>query len=197
MKTSSKNNPPGFRRDVLPLHIEPFQSEAMTSSRFGFECKWPNPFIIYTRSKLWDKALLISANIERENETQVARYELYEGGMSFIHPIRKLQTDASHAGIILGRAMSQDLVVPVASISNAHVAFIPPQKKNNKWMVMDLGSRNSTWLGEVQLPVREPKAIKDDNYLRLGGNLIAWFFSTGRMWELLRDPIALRRYTEI
>lgn len=189
-------NPPGYRRDVLPQHIEPFQAAAQAEARPDFERAWPHPFLVYTRSKLWDKAFLV-ADVTEGSETQVARFELYEGGMSFLHPVRKLQSDARHPGIVLGRAKNQDLVVPVASVSSAHAAFIPPQPGSTSWTVTDLGSKNGTWLEEEQLPGREPRAIADGQYLRLGGNLLAWFFSPGRLWELLRSPPELRKYTEL
>jgi hypothetical protein len=195
--SSPTSTPLGFRRDVLPLHLEPLQDDAAKSLQTAFVQRWPHPFLVYTRSKLWDKALLLSAPGRDVGETQVVRYELYEGGLSFLHPIRKLQTDQRHPGIVLGRANVQDMVVPVASISNAHAAFIPPQPGNATWTVMDLGSRNGTWLNEDQLSQREPRPIKDNEYLRLGGNLLAWFLSPGRLWSALRNPAELRRYTEV
>ena len=191
-------NAPTIRRDVLPLHIEPLQGEARARTQADFERAHPHPFLVYTRSKLWDRTLLVALEeTEGTAETRVARYEMYEGGMSFVHPIKKAQTDPKHPGIVLGRAASQDLVVPVASVSSAHVAFIPPRPGSPAWMVSDLGSKNGTWLEEDPLPAREARAIGDGKYLRLGGNLIAWFFGSARLWELLKDPAALRRYTEV
>jgi hypothetical protein len=187
---------PNYRREVLPHHIEPYQAEATRQPQGEFEARYPYPFLIYTRSALWDRGLLLAAEARGGSDTQIVRYELYEGGMTFLHPIRKLQSDPRHPGIVLGRAMTQDMVVPIASISSAHAVFTPPQRSAAAWTVTDLGSKNGTWLEEDQLPAREPRAIHDGECLRLGGNLIAWFFSPGPLWGVLRRPGELRKYTE-
>jgi hypothetical protein len=191
-------NPPTFRRDVLPLHIEPIQRDAVAKLCADFERAYPTPYLLYTRSKLWDRSLLLlPADGAMGGGTQVVRYEMYEGGMSFLHPIRKIQTDPGYPGVVLGRAKNQDMVVPVPSISSAHVAFLPPLAAGGSWSVTDLGSKNGTWLNEEQLVLNEPRPIRDGQYLRLGGNLIGWFFEAGRLWELLRSPAELRKYTEV
>jgi hypothetical protein len=188
-------NTPTFRRDVLPLHIEPIQKDAVAKARADFERAYPMPFLLYTRSKLWDRSLLLLPSDPGMGGTQVVRYEMYEGGMSFLHPIKKMQTDTGHPGVVLGRAKNQDMVVPVPSISSAHVAFIP--QGAGAWTVTDLGSKNGTWLNEEQLVQNEPRPLRDGQYLRLGGNLIGWYFGAGRLWELLRSPAELRKYTEV
>lgn len=189
--------PPTFRRDVLPLHIEPIQRDAVAKACAEFERAYPTPFLLYTRSKLWDRSLLLLPVDGAMGATQVVRYEMYEGGMSFLHPIKKIQTDPGHPGVVLGRAKNQDMVVPVPSISSAHVAFIPPQVPGGTWSVTDLGSKNGTWLNEMQLTLNEPQPIRDGQYLRLGGNLIGWYFGATRLWELLRNAGELRKYTEV
>lgn len=189
--------PPGYRRDVLPLHLEPLQAEARAASRAEFDRLHPQPFLVYTRSHLWDRTLLVPADSTSGVDTGVARYELYEGGMTFVHPIAKRQTDPRRAEIVLGRGARGDLVVPVRSVSSAHVAFIPPAPGATSWAVSDLGSKNGTWLGEDRLEPHEARPIAEGQYLRLGGNLMAWFFGPARLWEILRAPAELRRYTEV
>ena len=190
-------NPPKFRRDVLPLHIEPIQKDALALACADFERAYPTPYLLYTRSRLWDRSLLLLPADTLMGTTQVVRYELYEGGMSFLHAVKKTQTDAGHPGVILGRGRGQDMVVPVPSISSAHLSFMPPQAPGAPWTVSDLDSRNGTWLNEDQLPANDPRPIRDGEYLRLGGNLIAWYFGNARLWELLRNPGELRKYTEV
>jgi hypothetical protein len=187
-----------FRRDVLPLHIEPFQQEALRLAQPDFATAYPMPFLIYQRSQLWDRKLLFAPVAKASTETIVANYDdLYAGGMTFLHPIRKLQTDASVPGIVLGRGRAQDMVVPVNSVSSAHLTFLPPAAAGEPWRVKDLGSKNGTWVGEEQLFANTPRPLRSGVYLRLGGTLIGWYLEPVFLWEALRNPAELRRYTEI
>ena len=39
--------------------------------------------------------------------------------------------------------------------------------------------------------------LDDGLYLRLGGNLIAWFLYPGRLWKLLHDDDDLAKLTDL
>jgi hypothetical protein len=187
-----------FRRDVLPMHIEPFQQEAQRLAQADFAAAYPMPFLIYQRSQLWDRKLLFATVAKASTDTVVANYDdLYAGGMTFLHPIRKLQTPPADPSIVLGRGRSQDMVVPVSSVSSAHLAFVPPATAGEPWKVKDLGSKNGTWVGEEQLFANAPRPLRNGVYLRLGGTLIGWYLEPAHLWQVLRNPVELRRYTEI
>jgi hypothetical protein len=189
-----------FRREALPHDIDPYQKEAGSVSMQEFEKKRPYPFLLYARSKLWDPSLLMARKSPGApgEETQLVSYELVQGGMTFLSAIRKRQSDPKDPKILLGRAVENDVVVPVASVSSVHLTFLAPQSGPNPvWTVTDLGSRNGTWLNEAKLGGNAPHPIRDGEYLRLGGNLIAWFLYPGRLWHLLKNPAEMKKLTDL
>src|SRR5688572_2334304 len=118
----------GFRKDALPHDIEAYKKEAAKLSMPQFEQQRPYPFLLYARSTLWDPTLVASraASAGTGDETRLVDYNIGAGGMTFISPIRKVQSDARIAGILLGRStQGNDMVVPIASVSTRHARFLP------------------------------------------------------------------------
>lgn len=168
----------------------------------AFEQAHPYPFLLYARSKLWDPKLVITAPLPGGgggDETRLVDYNVGTGGMTFLSPIRKVQSDPRLAGILLGRGThGNDVVVPVSSVSTKHARFLAPgASANNAWNIVDLDSRNGTFLGEDRLQPQVPAQLDDGVYLRLGGNLIAWFLYPGRLWQLLHDPAEMGKLTDL
>ena len=191
-----------FLKKSQTQKVEVYLHEATTESMEVFAQRKPIPFLLYARSQLWDRTLIKSRSTEEITDesgaTRMVKYEYHEGGMTFLHPIKKRQTDTSTPGIVLGRSANQDLVVPVGSVSSAHLTFTPPQAGGVPlWTVTDGGSRNGTWLNEEKLQPYEAKPINDGEYVRLGGNLIGWFLYPQRLWFLLNNPVELKKLTDL
>jgi len=186
-----------FKREALPQDIEPYRKEANSVSQDVFERRLPFPFLLYGRSKLWDPKLLAARS--GGTETRMVKYEFYEGGMTFLHPVRKRQTDPNDPGVILGRSTRQDVIVPISSISSAHAVFRPPVVGTTPllWTITDLGSSNGTWVNEEKLEAQRTVPIQDGQSIRLGGNLIAWFLYPGRLWYLLKHPDDMKKLTDL
>jgi pSer/pThr/pTyr-binding forkhead associated (FHA) protein len=97
----------------------------------------------------------------------MVKYEFYEGGYTFLHPVRKRQTNPNEPGILLGRSTGNDLIVPVPSISNMHLCFLPPIPGSRPlWNVKDNGSSNGTWLNDR--PVKGDVPVKVNDRIVLG-----------------------------
>ena len=52
-------------------------------------------------------------------------------------------------------------------------------------------------MSEEQVTAQRPVELEDGCYLRLGGNLIAWFLYPGRLWQLLNKPEELGKLTDL
>lgn len=182
-----------FKKEALPLKIEPYEEAAKTMPVEQYEQQVPYPVLLFARSKLWDPLLLVARGQERvTNSTQMVSYDLAGGGRSFISPVTKRQTDPNDSGIWLGRDKTNDMVVPVSSVSSKHLIFRPPGETGT-WTVTDLDTKNGTWVGEVLAMPNEPTEIEDGDYLRLGGNLIAWFLQAARLHKVFNTPGELAR----
>jgi hypothetical protein len=189
-----------FKREALPHDLSGYEREALRMTMPEFEKARPFPFLLYARSNLWDPTLVLSRNAQDAGEqTRLVDYNVGSGGMTFLSPIRKVQSDPRVAGILLGRStVGNDVVVPVSSISTKHARFLPPGMGNPMaWQIVDLDSRNGTYLGEEQLKPQKAVSLDDGVYLRLGGNLIAWFLYPGRLWQLLHNKNELKKLTDL
>ncbi len=187
-----------FKKESLPHMIEPYQQAAQGSSLQEFVSQVPFPFLVYVRSKLWDPLLLLARQKGggTGSETAVVSYDIEAGGHSFISPVRKRQTDPNDPSIFLGRDTNNDLVVPVNSISARHCRFLAPTHAGATWQCIDLGTKNGTFLREQQMLPDQPYDLASGTYLRLGGNLMAWFLLPDRLWEVLRSPTQLKAMTD-
>jgi len=187
----------GFKRETLPQDIEAFRSDAGRLAQQAFAASLGCPALLYARSKLWDPLLIMAAKRDDNEGTQLVSYDIVAGGYTFLSPIRKRRTEPLDSSIYLGRAPDNDLVVPVATVSSRHAIFQPPPPGKKNWIVTDLNSRNGTFLNETQLDPQVPTEVADGEYLRLGGNLIAWFIHSDRLWSILRNPAELSRLTDL
>ncbi len=190
------SNASKLRLEALPQDLSGYEREANNLDMAAFEKQRPYPFLLYTRSNLWDRTLLIARG-GGADETRVVDYNLTEGGMIFVSPVRKIQSDPALAGITLGRSTHNDVVVPVSSVSSNHAKFFPPTDAAGKWTITDLGSRNGTFKKETQLHKNSAEPLDDGLYLRLGGNLIAWFLYPGHLWKLLNNKDDLSKLTDL
>lgn len=184
-----------FTRESLPQDLEAYAREARGVTQGVFAQKRPHPFLLFARTTLWDRTLLLAANKDAD-ETRVAEYDMMQGGRAFVSPIKK-RTATDPNAIILGRVAGTDLLLPVASISSRHAAFNPPASPGAPWTITDLGSSNGTYLGEQRLPDHKPTPLPDGEYLRLGGNLIAWFLHPSSLWQALTNPARLTELIEL
>jgi len=188
---------PGFKRETLPQDIEAFRADAARLEQKAFVAGLKGPCLLYARSKLWDPLLVMTAKETDAEGTKLVSYDIAAGGHTFLSPIRKHVTSPADPLIYLGRAPDNDVVVPIATVSSRHASFKPPAGGNGDWIVTDIDSRNGTFLNEERLESQVETKVPDGEYLRLGGNLIAWFVYPARLWTLLRNPAELAKLTDL
>jgi hypothetical protein len=187
-----------FRHESLPHDLDGYRQESSTMEMSVFEQRHPYPFLLYARSNLWDPELIALAMSGDGEETRMVDYNITAGGLVFISPIRKWHGGGDDESVFMGRSpQGNDVVVPVSSISTKHARFLPPSLgETSTWEIVDLDSRNGTFLGENRLSTQKPTTLDDGVYLRLGGNLLAWFLYPGRLWHIFQQPDELKRLTE-
>lgn len=76
---------------------------------------------------------------------------------------RAITFDATR--VVLGRAASADLVLPDASVSQRHASI---RTSGAEYAVVDEGSTNGTFVGEVRLTPHVPRPLRSGDRLRLG-----------------------------
>jgi hypothetical protein len=186
----------GYKRETLPQDLQAFKNDAAKLPLQTFAAGLACPCLLFVRSKLWDPLLLMASKQTQGESTKVVSYDMPLGGVSFLSPVRKRQTDPKDPQIYLGRAPDNDMVVPVATVSSRHASFLAPTA-GGVWTITDFGSRNGTFIGDVKVEPMAPTPVQDGEYLRLGGNLIAWFMYPERLYGLLRNPQELSRLIDV
>lgn len=190
---------------VLPYDVSSYQRVAATLSEAEFAQRMPFPFLLFARSTLWDPAFL-RERFDRSaapGATQVVRYDFpTEGGLALVSSVRRRPDrgadDSKAKGIVLGRSTTNDIVVPVASVSSMHCSFgLPTPASGNLWTVTDLESSNHTYVNDVKLASYAPTPIEDGSFMRPGGNLLCYFLYPERLYRLLRNPKELRQLIEV
>jgi hypothetical protein len=187
----------------LPQDIEPYQELARASTQADFAKRVGTAMLLFGKSVMWDPSLLKRRAIlgkELSRGTRVAKMDeitVTEDGISFLSPLRK-RAGTKDAGISLGRGTTNDIVVPIASVSNTHCAFnVPGSKDPTHWTITDLGSSNGTYANHVLLQAYQDFPVDDGQHIRLGKHVVVWFLSPGRLWTLLRDDRLLSEHTDV
>lgn len=103
-------------------------------------------------------------------------------GESLVLMLEKAAAHASTfpAGVTLGRADSNDLVIEDASVSRFH-AWIHHDEREGSWLVVDAESRTGTWVNGQKLVARQRRALADGDELRLGDAVLRFLLADSLM----------------
>lgn len=96
------------------------------------------------------------------------------GGDSKVYFLAKDADQPYQERIMLGRTPSNDVFLPVPTISRLQVCF---EKHGEDWHVKDLGSTNGTYAEGRQLENQETMALGNATEIGLGPHVRARFFS--------------------
>lgn len=102
-----------------------------------------------------------------------------------VHPEARVDTLSKSgrnaaAEVTAGRASSNDVVLPDASISKLHATF---HETASGWTVTDRDSTNGTFVNGVRVPPGEARAVSDGMRLRFGTAIVARFFLPESFWS--------------
>lgn len=184
----------------LPLNIDPYQELARTVPQTEFIKRVTTPMMLFARSEGWDPSLLRKRGRELSAVSTVvikkSEHITPENGMAFISPVRRRPTSTTD-GVVLGRSTSNDMVVPIASVSNVHCEFMAPKSPNDRWTIKDIGSSNGTFMNQTTLTPHTTYPLSDDQYIRLGKSVVAWFIAPAKLWEILRSDRTLSEHIDV
>jgi len=85
--------------------------------------------------------------------------------------------------ISVGRALNNDLVVMLSTMSKIHGYFMC---EGDAWSFIDHGSKNGTRINDQPLQPREKRALQSGDRIRLGLELHAVFFAPEKLYDFLR-----------
>jgi hypothetical protein len=99
-----------------------------------------------------------------------------------VHPVRKRPGNPYDDTIMLGRATTNDVVLPYTDLSKLH-AYVT-RAADGSWLLADAGSTNGTWIGDEQLAANTPAPLGERSALVLGENAFE-FLTAGALRALL------------
>lgn len=93
-----------------------------------------------------------------------------------LHVAQLVKTERNaDSRITIGRAATNDIVVPHPSVSKIHACFEPGPKGG--WLIRDLSSSYGTVLRNEKLPPEEPVPLRSKDPIELAGSVHATFYS--------------------
>lgn len=185
-------------KHAFPTDVEPLAEIAVTQGRSAFVERFAHPFLLFTRSRLWDATFLKARQLDSSFATRVVNNPNpnADGGLVLVSGIKKREGSTNAGtGIVLGRALHCDIVLPVASVSSAHASFNPPEKEG-AWTLADLESSNCTFINDARIAPYNPMPVSDGDYLRFGSNLLCWFLTSTHFCDLLLDETLMLQHTD-
>lgn len=101
-----------------------------------------------------------------------------------IYPVAKKPGASFRDRITIGRTSNNDVVITDHSVSRLHAYLRGGDGRGDGWIIADAGSKNGTWLDDVQLEPRREVAVPSGAVLRLG-DVVATFCSAEHLFDLL------------
>jgi hypothetical protein len=95
----------------------------------------------------------------------------------YVHFLERIPRDPVNETITVGRASTNDVWVEDQTVSNAHASF---QRDDGVWTVVDLGSRNGTFLDGRKLPDKVAVRLESGCRISLGTDVSGRFFEKSR-----------------
>lgn len=97
-----------------------------------------------------------------------------------LYPLAKKLGASFRDRITIGRTENNDAVISDPSVSRLH-AYV---RHANGWVVADAGSKNGSWLGDVQLEPRREAPLPAGAAIRFG-DVHMTFYRSSELFELL------------
>jgi hypothetical protein len=85
--------------------------------------------------------------------------------------------------ISVGRALNNDIIVTLSTVSKLHGYFM---SERDHWSFIDHGSKNGTKINDHPLQKNEKRRLADGDRIRLGLELLAVFYSPEALYGFLR-----------
>jgi pSer/pThr/pTyr-binding forkhead associated (FHA) protein len=86
--------------------------------------------------------------------------------------------ELSQSQFVIGRSSACNVQLPDDTISRHHAQL---ECGRHGWSIVDLGSRNGTWIGQVKLTPRAPMSLTDGARLQMGA--VELFFMIPESFE--------------
>jgi hypothetical protein len=188
-------SPSGGGARSFPSTVETYQTLVRELSAEAFEHRYPHPFVLFSPNTLLDEAMRFASQQGLSSEgTNIAVLDALPGKGYYMSPVIKKPNDTSDVHIFLGREKTNDIVIPVRSVSNQHCKFAPPSQAGEKWLCRDLGSKNGSFLDGQRMIPGAAYELKNSSRLELGQDIVAWFFDSPAVWAMLREPNRLPEF---
>lgn len=100
----------------------------------------------------------------------------------FLYVVDKRKGANTTPAITVGRAQTNDIVIPDPGVSRIHAAFFP--QKDGTWTIAD-ASTLGTWIEGMKLEPKKHCRVGPSSLLKLGPAVFATFMSPEKLFELV------------
>lgn len=95
----------------------------------------------------------------------------------FVQKDKRIVNPVSN-GVTVGRLLTNDIVVDVASVSRFH-AVLQRDEKTGAWSLSDAGSDNGTFVDGQRLAAQQPRPLADGTRVRFGATELTFVMPAG------------------
>lgn len=163
-------------KDERHLTVEDLTSIAKSCTAETFAARFPHPFL-FGREVL-EEEFNFQTLVTEDSTGEITRNAPATAGLRIRHwviPVKKPSPDApGQDRVFLGRAETNDLCVPHATVSKLHGYFTRDPGIVTRWFLVDLGSVNGTRVNGKTLEPRARQDLVDGDHLCFGRCLFQW-----------------------
>jgi hypothetical protein len=146
-----------------------------------FQTRYPTPALVLPPPPFETEGMR-NGTTKRCNEARrVVELEATPGW--YVHFIEKSPGNPDRNVITLGRSSSNDVWVEDQTVSRVHASF---QRDDGVWTIIDLGSRNGTFLSGRKVPDKVAVRLENGSRISFGTDVSGRFFESRALQGYLR-----------
>lgn len=172
-------------RHLLTLGREEFLAAAAPAVLVRYRAADPDPTATGTSTMTFDYELgpdtELAADLGETVDDAMLRGRVPAGPVEMdLYPLAKKPGASFRDRITIGRTANNDVVIADHSVSRLH-AYV---RLAEGWLIADAGSKNGSWLEQVELEPRRETALPPGAVVKLGDVRLSFYLS-GDLFDML------------
>jgi hypothetical protein len=157
-----------------------------------FVKKYQNGFLVEESKYLFDKNVIVKFDTDVIDERSALGYlqkHLEKKDVLKVRVIEIIRRRSVSGPVTIGRAPTNDIVLFNKMVSKSHACILFPTSGQGSYL-MDVGSRNGTFINNQRLVPHKEYQLSDGDQISLGPQTKVTYFSPEAFYRFLEMPIS-------
>jgi hypothetical protein len=157
-----------------------------------FVKKYQNGFLVEESKYLFDKNVIVKFDTDVIDERSALGYLQKHLEKKDVLKVRVIEITRRHSlsgPVTIGRAPTNDIVLFNKMVSKSHACIYLPTSGRDSYL-MDVGSRNGTFINNQRLVPHKEYQLSDGDQISLGPQTKVIYFSPEAFYRFLELPIS-------